>query len=143
MRPNFTLMVIPFLAVLGSIEVLTRSDGQQNTFAFVNDPCSAIVCGSTGGEVSKKALLDMGRIELRGCGPSTQVTGFKMTVVHSDNAGEEVVVELSVDGAAPSASMKDQLKLLPVGSKVYFEDIRVVDAEGRKHLVGSLVVTLS
>jgi hypothetical protein len=107
------------------------------------DRPTATVCGRTEGEVNRKVLLDKPQLELRGCPPSTKIIGFTMSLVRKNKAGDEVFIELSTEGAALSGKMKEQIKELPKGSKVYFENISIVDAEGRSYRLATIVVSIS
>jgi hypothetical protein len=75
--------------------------------------------------------------------PSARITGFTMTVVRKNNAEDGIFIELSAEGAALTGKMKELIKELPKGSKVYFESIRIVDAEGRTYHLGTVVVSIS
>ena len=115
---------------------------EQMSNVLNGGPPTAIVCGKTKGEVKKNELLNMKTIELRGCVQTAKVTGFKLTVVQIRKDGEKIVVSYTAEDGSLTERMKALIKNSLVGSKVYFEQIDVVDAVGKKYDIEPVVVTI-
>ena len=103
----------------------------------IGGPPYAMVCGKTKGEVGRKDLLNMKSIELGGCVSSAEVKSFEISVIR-----EGSVVVLHADGTQLSDKMKELIRELPIGSKVYFEKIKVEDGTGKPYNIKPVVVTI-
>lgn len=142
-KSTFPTLLLSFFFVLGTgsmtnAESYTLYDAE----VFIGGPPSATICGKTKGEVLRNDLLNMKSIELRGCVATAKVTGFKMTVVQTNKDGSDKVIILSTEEDTLTENMKGLIKGIPIGSKIYFEEINVVDANGKKYDIEPVVVTI-
>ena len=137
-----TLALILFFLTGSSLLTNAVTDTVDGADVFIGGPPAATICGKTNGDVERNELMNMKSIELRGCVETAQVTGFKMTIVRANKDGSDKVISLTTDGNTLSEKMKGSIKGALVGSKVYFEEIIVVDATGKKYDIKPVVVTI-
>jgi hypothetical protein len=78
----------------------------------------ATIAGLKGGVISKAILLKAGKIEFSDT--TGKIVSFKMTTLQSDSLVERISQnnELTIE-------MKNDIKLLQSGSKIYFENIKL------------------
>jgi hypothetical protein len=89
-------------------------------------PPRAALCGKTGGEVQRSAVLASPQLELHGCVPGVKLTAFTFTC--SQAKGQTVT--LRTREARLSEQMVKIIGTLPVGSTFTLTDFDVVDGKG-------------
>lgn len=135
-----TLALVLFILLSSGLPTRAAAIIDQTAEEIIGGPPTAVVCGKTKGEVKKDELLKMNSIQLRGCVETAKVTGFKLTVIQVRKDGEKTVVSQTADKGILSESMKVMIRDAQIGSKIYFENINVVDADGKMYDVEPVVV---
>ena len=143
-KNTFPMLVLVSLIFVGSVGLTSAATVLvHDSELLIGGPPSVTVCGKTKGEVDRIDLINMKTLALRGCVESAKIKGFKISVVNTNEDGSDKVIILTTKGDALTEKMKSLIKGIPVGSKVYFEDIEVVDATGKKYDIKPVVVTIA
>ncbi|NNE55354.1 MAG: hypothetical protein HKN32_05000 [Flavobacteriales bacterium] len=104
-------------------------------FAHVSDggPLASIA-GKSNGVITTKAML--ANPEIEACG--RDVMSFTMTIVSSDKQ----VIQHNATGSNLNDRMIEALRSAQAGQKVYFENIKVKEKEGKELTLPNMTFTL-
>jgi len=91
-------------------------------------PCHARVAGLSGGAVTRDAVLDAGRLLVFDVPEGSSVASFKLTLV---SRGMEPLEMSNPDNGDLTAEMRRRIAERQAGTKLYFEYIRMMGADGK------------